>query len=80
MNRYLVTGAAGFIGAHVSAALLDAGHEVVGLDSVNDYTTPPSKGTGCSRFLINHIFPLRKATCQTVRLLNSYFEAIVFIA
>ena len=37
MNRYLVTGAAGFIGAHVSAALLDAGHEVVGLDNVNDY-------------------------------------------
>lgn len=35
--KYLVTGAAGFIGYHVSRDLLDAGHEVVGLDSVNDY-------------------------------------------
>jgi len=32
-----VTGSAGFIGAAVSHALLDAGHEVVGLDNFNDY-------------------------------------------
>ena len=37
MNRYLVTGAAGFIGANVARALLDAGCEVVGVDSLNDY-------------------------------------------
>ena len=37
MNRYLVTGAAGFIGANVAQALLDAGCEVVGVDSVNNY-------------------------------------------
>ncbi len=35
--RYLVTGAAGFIGFHVSRTLLDRGDEVVGLDNVNDY-------------------------------------------
>ncbi|WP_027124305.1 NAD-dependent epimerase [Gelidibacter mesophilus] len=33
----LVTGAAGFIGFHVSKALLEAGHRVVGLDNLNDY-------------------------------------------
>jgi UDP-glucuronate 4-epimerase len=33
----LVTGAAGFIGFHVAAALLERGEDVVGLDSVNDY-------------------------------------------
>ena len=32
----LVTGAAGFIGANVAQALLDAGCEVVGVDSLND--------------------------------------------
>ena len=37
MNRYLVTGAAGFIGASVAQALLVAGCEVVGVDSLNDY-------------------------------------------
>ncbi len=35
--KYLVTGAAGFIGYHVSQRLLKAGHEVTGLDNVNDY-------------------------------------------
>ena len=33
----LVTGAAGFIGYHVSAFLLDRGETVVGLDAVTDY-------------------------------------------
>ncbi len=35
--RILVTGAAGFIGFHVAKRLLDDGHEVIGLDSVNHY-------------------------------------------
>ena len=35
--RILVTGAAGFIGADLSQKLVQAGHEVVGLDNVNDY-------------------------------------------
>lgn len=37
MARVLVTGAAGFIGFHVAARLLDRGDEVVGLDNLNDY-------------------------------------------
>ncbi|HCB2856789.1 NAD-dependent epimerase [Klebsiella aerogenes] len=35
--KFLVTGAAGFIGFHVSQRLLAAGHTVVGVDNMNDY-------------------------------------------
>ncbi len=35
--KIMVTGAAGFIGAAVSRALLEAGHHVVGVDNLNDY-------------------------------------------
>ncbi len=35
--KTLVTGAAGFIGMHVAERLLSMGHEVVGLDNLNDY-------------------------------------------
>jgi UDP-glucuronate 4-epimerase len=37
LKTYLVTGAAGFIGFHVSRALLERGDRVVGLDNLNDY-------------------------------------------
>lgn len=37
MKKVLVTGAAGFIGSHVSEALLRQGDEVIGIDNVNDY-------------------------------------------
>lgn len=37
MSTYLVTGAAGFIGYHLSKRLLARGDQVVGVDNVNDY-------------------------------------------
>ncbi len=39
----LVTGAAGFIGAATSRALLERGDEVVGIDNLNDYYDPSLK-------------------------------------
>ncbi|RTL36468.1 MAG: NAD-dependent epimerase [Burkholderiales bacterium] len=41
--KVLVTGAAGFIGMHVSQILLARGDQVVGLDNLNDYYSPQLK-------------------------------------
>jgi len=41
--KYLITGAAGFIGFHTANQLLKAGHEVIGLDIINDYYDPKIK-------------------------------------
>ena len=36
-KKVLVTGAAGFIGSHVSQSLIKQGYQVIGLDNLNDY-------------------------------------------
>ena len=43
MSHYLVTGAAGFIGARTSQMLIDQGHTVVGIDNMNDAYDPRVK-------------------------------------
>ena len=35
--KYLVTGVAGFIGSYVAKRLLESGHDVVGIDNMNNY-------------------------------------------
>lgn len=37
MKCILITGAAGFIGFHITRSLLDRGDQVIGLDNLNDY-------------------------------------------
>src|SRR6266542_3026406 len=41
--RYVVTGAAGFIGSHLGEALLERGDDVVGIDCFTDYYDPEVK-------------------------------------
>lgn len=43
MKKILITGAAGFIGAHLAKQLIKRGKEVVGLDNINDYYDPQLK-------------------------------------
>ena len=46
--RYVVTGAAGFIGSHLMHALLAAGHDALGIDCFTDYYDPALKEANAS--------------------------------
>jgi UDP-glucuronate 4-epimerase len=47
--KVLVTGAAGFVGYHVCERLLARGHELVGIDNLNDYYDPRLKQARLAR-------------------------------
>ncbi|MCQ8876506.1 NAD-dependent epimerase [Pseudoalteromonas shioyasakiensis] len=49
--KYLVTGAAGFIGNFVSERLCSLGHDVVGIDNLNDYYDPTLKKRRLDRLI-----------------------------
>ncbi|MBB1304756.1 NAD-dependent epimerase [Pseudoalteromonas sp. SR43-5] len=55
--KYLVTGAAGFIGNFVAERLCNDGHEVVGLDNLNGYYDPALKHARLER--IKHLTQFR---------------------
>jgi UDP-glucuronate 4-epimerase len=41
--KILVTGSAGFVGFHLTNRLLEIGHEVIGIDNINEYYDPALK-------------------------------------
>ena len=41
--KVLITGMAGFIGYHCARALVKEGHQVAGIDNLNDYYSPDLK-------------------------------------
>lgn len=49
--KILVTGTAGFIGNALALQLLERGHEVIGIDNVNDYYDPQLKEDRLKRLL-----------------------------
>ena len=62
MRTILVTGAAGFIGFHLSRAMLDEGWRAVGLDNHNDYYDPANS-------YIHHVLQTRRGIPISVALI-----------
>jgi UDP-glucuronate 4-epimerase len=56
----LVTGAAGFIGYHVTQALLAEGEQVFGIDNLNSYYDPALKRARLERLLQHNSFRFRQ--------------------
>jgi UDP-glucuronate 4-epimerase len=53
--RYVVTGAAGFIGSHLTEALLADGHDVVAVDCFTDYYDPALKEDNARGFDVSRL-------------------------
>ena len=72
--KYLVTGAAGFIGYHLSRRLLDAGAEVIGIDNMNDYYDVSLKEHRLSLISDNPGFTFIKADISDKAAMMELFE------
>jgi nucleoside-diphosphate-sugar epimerase len=53
--RYVVTGAAGFIGSNLAEQLVEAGHEVVGVDCFTDYYDPSEKAANAGELEVHRL-------------------------
>jgi UDP-glucuronate 4-epimerase len=53
--KYVVTGAAGFIGSHLTEALLAGGHDVVAVDCFTDYYDPALKEENAAAFDLSRL-------------------------
>ncbi len=84
MEHYLVTGAAGFIGARTSELLTQAGHTVIGVDNLNDAYDVRMKEHRLARLEKLKGFSFRKldvSSKQDVEQLNSEkFDAVISLA
>jgi UDP-glucuronate 4-epimerase len=84
MNKILVTGAAGFIGMHLSEALLDSGQRVVGVDNLNDYYDPALKRARLARLQSRPDFRFERLNVEDPRSIdlirNGEFDAVVHLA
>lgn len=84
MAHYLVTGAAGFIGARTSEMLLEQGHSVVGIDNMNDAYDPRMKEYRLRRLQANKGFFFHKADISEKPVIdlfrNDKFDGVIHLA
>ena len=73
--RVLVTGAAGFIGSHLSHRLLDRGDEVLGYDNLNAYYDPTLKEARLARLLPKAGFHFVRGSLEDRTALEAAFDA-----
>jgi UDP-glucuronate 4-epimerase len=83
--KIFLTGAAGFIGSHVAHALLEKGHSVSGVDSLNTYYDPALKQARLARLLKRKGFAFMQADIADPQALargtgGESFEVIVHLA
>jgi UDP-glucuronate 4-epimerase len=62
--KFLVTGAAGFIGMHTTLRLLERGDEVVGVDNLNDYYDVSLKMSRLERLKPNPAFSFHQLSVE----------------
>jgi len=73
--QILITGVAGFIGANAADKLLANGHQVVGIDNLNNYYDPSLKNARLIKLLDNHDrFQFTQAAIQETRVLEDFFN------
>ena len=78
MKTVLVTGAAGFIGNHVSLRRLDRGDTVIGLDNLNDYYDVSLKEARLGRLQGHERFTFHKLDCTNREDMNQLFKGHTF--
>lgn len=82
--KYLVTGAAGFIGSAVIEKLVTIGHEIVGIDNINDYYDVNLKHARLKRIEDSHFrfIKLDIADREAVKQLFEHerFERVIHLA
>ncbi|UCF29501.1 MAG: GDP-mannose 4,6-dehydratase [Chloroflexota bacterium] len=74
MARYFVTGVAGFIAARVAELLLESGHEVIGVDDLNNAYDVRMKDYRLGRLIDREGFKFTKTNISDQDELSSLFE------
>ena len=84
MPTYLITGAIGFIGTHISKILLESGNTVIGIDSINNAYDPKIKQyrlTILNTYNNFHYYPLDICNQKDLTSVENYnIAAVIHLA